>query len=68
MTYRLRITEEAADRLLAIARWYAETSQSLEVATRWYDGFLDALGSLEVDPLRGSIAARFKVRPELFID
>jgi plasmid stabilization system protein ParE len=57
MKYRLRITNEASDRLFAIARWYAETSQSLEIASTWYDGFLDALEKLEDEPLRGVIAA-----------
>lgn len=57
MKYRLRITDEAADRLLAAAKWYVETSQSLEVATAWYDGIIDELDRLEQDPWRGSIAA-----------
>ena len=57
MKYRLRITSEAADRLFAIAKWYAETSLSLELATTWYDGFLDELEKLSQEPLRGSLAA-----------
>jgi plasmid stabilization system protein ParE len=57
MTYRLRVTDEAADRLLAIARWYAETSQSLEIASAWYDGFIDELETLEKNPFRGSFSA-----------
>lgn len=56
MKYRLKITDEAADRLFATAKWYAESSQSLEVAAGWYDGFLDELDSLEQNPWRGSIA------------
>jgi plasmid stabilization system protein ParE len=57
MKYRLRITGEAAHRLFAIAKWYAETSLSLELATTWYDGFLDELEKLRQEPLRGSLAA-----------
>ena len=38
------------------AKWYAETSQSLEVASAWYDGFLEELESLEDNPLGGSLA------------
>ena len=45
MSYRLRITDEAAELLLSITRWYAETSQSIDVAAAWYDGFLDLLQS-----------------------
>jgi plasmid stabilization system protein ParE len=57
MKYRLRLTEEAAARLISIARWYAETSQSLSIAVEWYDGFLVTLESLRDDPLRGVVAA-----------
>jgi plasmid stabilization system protein ParE len=56
MTYRLRITDDAADLLLTIAKWYAGTSQSLEVAAAWYDGFLDVLDSLKSNPFRGPVA------------
>jgi plasmid stabilization system protein ParE len=57
MKYRLRLTDEAADRLLSIAEWYAETSQSLSIALAWYDGFLDVLENLTDDPIRGAVAA-----------
>src|SRR5215212_5243065 len=57
MKFRLRLTDEAADRLLSIAKWYPETSQSLSIAVVWYDGFLDLLEDLTDDPLRGVIAA-----------
>lgn len=57
MSYRLKVTSEAADVLLSIARWYAETSQSHEIAVKWYDGFIDQLESLESNPLRGGLAA-----------
>jgi plasmid stabilization system protein ParE len=56
MMYRLKFTKEAADSLLTIARWYAESSHSLAVATGWYDGFLDELDRLEKNPWLGSIA------------
>jgi plasmid stabilization system protein ParE len=57
MNYRLKLTNEAADRLFETARWYAETSQSLEVATAWYDGLLDQLETLTRNPFGGSLAA-----------
>jgi plasmid stabilization system protein ParE len=57
MNYRLRVTDEAADRLLAIAKWYAETSQSLETAAAWYNGFISELETLENNPFRGSLSA-----------
>ena len=56
MTHRLKITGEAADRLFEIAQWYARTFQSLEIATAWYDGFLDQLDTLKQNPLRGAFA------------
>jgi hypothetical protein len=56
MSYHLKFTEEAANRLFEIAKWYLEASQSIDVATTWYDGFLGELESLEQNPWRGSIA------------
>ena len=56
MNYRLQVTDEAAELLLSSAKWYAQKSQSLDVAIAWYDGFLDELESLEQNPFRGPIA------------
>jgi hypothetical protein len=56
MAYHLKFTDEAADLLLTHARWYLETSQSLDVAMAWYDGFLDEMETLENNPWRGCIA------------
>ena len=56
MNYHLKIADEAADLLFSIARWYAESSQSLDVAVKWYDGFIDELETLEQDPRLGSPA------------
>jgi plasmid stabilization system protein ParE len=56
MSWYLQITDEAGERLFSIARWYAETSQSLDIAATWYDGFLDLLDRLEADPLLGTLA------------
>jgi plasmid stabilization system protein ParE len=56
MNYRLQVTDEASDLLLAAAKWYAETSQSLDIATAWYDGFLEELETLEKNPLCGGAA------------
>lgn len=57
MSYRVQFTDEAADLLLSIADWYRQTSQSIDVATRWYDGFIAALENLKQNPFLGSIAA-----------
>jgi hypothetical protein len=57
MTYHLAVTDEAAQLLLAAAQWYADASQSLDIATTWYDGFIDALEKLEENPLREPLAA-----------
>ncbi len=56
MSHYLKFTDEAAEQLLSIAKWYAETSQSLEVAVGRYDGFLDELETLEENPHRGGLA------------
>lgn len=56
MSFHLQVTDEAAELLLSAARWYAQESQSLDVAVAWYDGFLDALGALEENPWRGGVA------------
>lgn len=56
MSHHLRITQEAANQLFSIAKWYADTSNSVEVATKWYDGFLDALETLKKNPRRGGLA------------
>jgi len=56
MRYHLKLTDEASDLLFSIANWYAEKSQSLEVATAWYDGFVEELETLEQDPVRGGLA------------
>ena len=56
MKYRLKITDKAKEQLLSIARWYLETSRSVDVATAWYDGFISELESLEQNPWRGSVA------------
>ncbi len=53
MSHYLKVTDEAAEQLFSIARWYAETSQPLEIAAGWYDGFLDKLECLEQNPHQG---------------
>ena len=56
MSFSLKITDEAADLLLSIAKHYAETSQSLEIAAAWYDGFIEKLEILAQNPLRCAVA------------
>ncbi len=56
MTYALVIEQDAFAQLRRAARWYAERSQSQQVAERWYTGFLEALRALEEDPHRFALA------------
>lgn len=56
MKYRLKITEEAAEHLRVIVQWYLETSQSIEIATAWHDGFIRKLELLEQNPQLGGLA------------
>ena len=56
MSHYLKFTDEAAEQLFSIAQWYADTSQSLEIAAKWYDGFVDKLETLEENPHRGGLA------------
>ena len=56
MKYGLEITNEAAEQLNYFAEWYAQKSQSLEIATAWYDGFVDELETLKDNPWRGTLA------------
>lgn len=45
------ILPEAEENILAVAKWWAE-NRSVEQAERWYDGILDAIDSLEINPDR----------------
>lgn len=54
MTYQVVLTDRAARDLDEAYRWYAERAP--EAATRWYNGFLDALNSLGSNPERCPIA------------
>jgi plasmid stabilization system protein ParE len=54
MTYRVLLTDRAASDLDEAYRWYAERSE--EGAVRWYDGFVDALATLERNPERCALA------------
>jgi plasmid stabilization system protein ParE len=56
MKHRLKITDEAAELLRSIVQWYLETSQSIEVATAWHNGFIRKLESLEQNPRLGGLA------------
>src|SRR3990170_2083651 len=55
MTYRVVLTDRAAKDLDEAYQWCAERAP--EAATRWYNGFLDALNSLGSNPERCPIAA-----------
>jgi len=57
MTYHLKMTMKALDLLSANAQWYAEQSQSRELAIAWYDGFVKRIESLEKDPFAGRLAS-----------
>lgn len=55
MTYRVILNERAEGQLEAAFRWWAE-NRSPEQATRWYNGFLDALHGLQEKPDRFGLA------------
>jgi plasmid stabilization system protein ParE len=55
MTYLVVLTDRAARDLEDAYRWCAERAP--ETATRWYNGFLDALDSLGSNPERCPLAA-----------
>ena len=60
MSYELVLTDRAGADLEEAYRWYAERSP--ERAARWYNGFLEALGTLATNPQRCGLApenARF---------
>lgn len=57
VTFRLKITAEARESLIAIAKWYRQTSRSSSVAEAWYDGFLRELDSLKLDATLGRLAS-----------
>jgi len=50
MKYEVQLTDEARQNARAVVAWYAERSQS--AADAWYNGFLDALASLQQNPAR----------------
>ncbi len=54
MTYRVLLTDRAANDLEEAYRWYAE--RSAENAVRWYNGFVDALDALADNPERCPLA------------
>ena len=51
MSYDVHVTDRAAQQLESAARWWAE-HRSAEQATRWYDGFIDAIRGLAEAPDR----------------
>ncbi len=51
MSCQVTISLRAAGELLAIARWWSE-NRSVDQAERWYDGFIDALEALAMQPER----------------
>jgi plasmid stabilization system protein ParE len=55
MSYTVVVTEPAEEELLAAYQWWA-THRSAEQAGRWYNGILDAIGTLAENPERCPIA------------
>ncbi len=55
MTYQVLLTDRATRDLDEVYQWCAERAP--ETAVGWYNGFLDALGSLANNPERCSMAA-----------
>jgi hypothetical protein len=54
MRYEVVLTERAKQQLDAASAWY--DGNAPEIANDWYNGFLDALTSLEINPDQHSIA------------
>ena len=55
MSYRVILNERAEDQLEAAYLWWME-HRSAEQAARWYNGFLDSVGSLSENPERCALA------------
>ena len=55
MSYRVILNERAEGQLEAAFLWWFER-RSPEQATRWYNGFLDALNGLRENPDRFGVA------------
>lgn len=51
----VKLTEKAYQQLKQAAQWWAD-NHSRTQATRWYEGFLKALGGLEKNPERFPLA------------
>jgi plasmid stabilization system protein ParE len=54
MKYEVLVTDRAKRQMDGACRWYEENAP--HVAADWYNGLLDALLTLEVNPLRYGIA------------
>ena len=55
MSYRVILNDRAEGQLEAAYLWWRQ-HRSAEQATRWYNGFLDALNSLRENPERCGLA------------
>jgi len=64
MKYRLLLTAEASRQLLETARCNAEQSGSIDVAVRWYDGFVECLESLRDNPQDCALARENDLFPD----
>ena len=56
MTYRVEMSPEARQDLLAAARYIADSSRSLDVAQAWFDGMVAAVMGLADMPRSNSLA------------
>jgi plasmid stabilization system protein ParE len=61
MKYEVVLTDGAARQLDEACGWYVQNAS--HVANDWYNGFLDALNSLEENPERFSLARENDVFP-----
>ena len=57
MSYRVVLNERAEGQLEAAYLWWLE-HRSPDQATRWYNGFLDAMDALRQNPDRFGVAPR----------
>jgi plasmid stabilization system protein ParE len=55
MTYHVVLTNRAARDLDEAYKWYAQKAP--DAAVQWYNGFMDALGTLASNPERCPLAA-----------
>ena len=62
MNYDVYLTDKASGQLEAAARWWSQ-HRSVEEAQRWYEGFIEAIGSLAKNPRAFPLASEHESFP-----